>query len=98
MTQVTINSIVGLIPPYSGFACDVYGNQCVYVGQITVTPITITLPSQFDMAPAIGLKLIDSTGCEKLITLICIEEGRIEKQFQDGDYFFFMDYEIFQFQ
>lgn len=98
MTQVTINSIVGLIPPYSGFACDVYGNQCVYVGQITVTPITITLPSQFDMAPAIGLKLIDSTGCEKLITLICIEEGTIEKQYQDGDDFFFMDYEIYQFQ
>ena len=98
MTQVTINSIVGLIPPYSGFACDVYGNQCVYVGQITVTPITITLPSQFDTAPAIGLKLIYSTGCEKLITLICIEAEPVEKQFQDGDDFFFMDYQIFQFQ
>ena len=98
MTQVTINSIVGLIPPYSGFACDVYGNQCVYIGQITVTPITITLPSQFDTAPAIGLKLIDTTGCEKLITLICIEVEPVEKQYQDGDDFFFMDYEIYQFQ
>ena len=98
MTQVTINSIVGLIPPYSGFACDVYGNQCVYIGQITVTPVTVTLPSQFDMAPAIGLKLIDSTSCEKLITLICIEAEPVEKQYQDGDDFFFMDYQIYQFQ
>jgi hypothetical protein len=98
MTNLTINSITGLVPPYSGFACDVYGNQCVYIGQITVTPVTITLPPQFDTAPAIGLKLIDSTGCERLITLICIDEGNIEKQFQDGDLFFFMDYQIFQFQ
>ena len=71
MTNLTINSITGLVPPFSGYACDVYGNQCVYIGQITVTPVTITLPPQFDTAPAIGLKLIDSTGCEKLITLIC---------------------------
>ena len=98
MTNLTINSITGLVPPFSGYACDVYGNQCVYIGQITVTPVTITLPSQFDTAPAIGLKLIDSTGCEKLITLICIEAEPVEKQFQDGDDFFFMDYQIFQFQ
>lgn len=98
MTNLIINSIVGLVPPFSGYACDVYGNQCIYIGQITVTPITITLPPQFDMAPAIGLKLIDSTGCEKLITLICIDEETVEKQYQDGDDFFFMDYEIYQFQ
>ena len=98
MTNLTINSITGLVPPFSGYACDVYGNQCVYIGQITTTPVTITLPPQFDTAPAIGLKLINSTGCEKLITLICIDEGTVEKQYQDGDDFFFMDYEIYQFQ
>ena len=98
MTNLIINSIVGLLPPYSGYACDVYGNQCVYIGEIITTPVTITLPPQFDTAPAIGLKLINSTGCEKLITLICIDEGTVEKQYQDGDDFFFMDYEIYQFQ
>ena len=98
MTQLIINSIIGLVPPFSGFACDVYGNQCVYIGEITTTPTTITLPSQFNTAPAIGLKLIDTTGCEKLMTLICIEAEPIEKQYQDGDDFFFMDYEIYQFQ
>lgn len=71
MTNLIINSIVGLLPPFSGYTCDVYGNQCVYIGEITTTPITITLPPQFYTAPAIGLKLIDTTGCEKLMTFIC---------------------------
>lgn len=98
MTQIQINSITGSAYPYTLYACDVYGNQCVYIGEIITTPVTITLPPQFDTAPAIGLKMIDSTGCEKLITLICIEAEPVEKQFQDGDDFFFMDYQIFQFQ
>ena len=98
MTQLTINSIIGLIPPFSGYACDVYGNQCVYIGEITVTPVTLTLPPQFNMAPAIGLKLIDGTGCEKFRILICIDDPLVEKQFQDYDDFFFMDYEIYKFQ
>jgi len=50
------------------------------------------------MAPAIGFKLIDSTGCEKFGVLPCIDIPPEEKQFQDGDDFYFMDWEIFQFQ
>jgi hypothetical protein len=50
------------------------------------------------MAPVVGLKLIDTTGCEKFRTLICIDDPLIEKQFQDLQDFFFMDYEIYQFQ
>lgn len=98
MTQLTINNIIGLVPPFSGFVCDVYGNQCLYIGTITTFPTTLTLPPQFNMAPAIGLKLIDTTGCEKFRTLICIDDPYIEKKFQDLEDFFFMDYEIYQFQ
>jgi len=98
MQQLTLYSIVGLVPPFSGYVCDVYGNQCEYVGTIITTPITITLPPSFDMAPAIGFKLIDSTGCEKFMVLYCGEKVVTIKQFQDGDDFFFMDYVIYDFQ
>ena len=71
MNNVTISSITGLVPPFSAYCCNVYGNQCVYIGTITTTPITLTLPSQFDMAPAVGILLIDSTGCERFETFVC---------------------------
>jgi hypothetical protein len=100
MTQLIINNITTgtLVPPFSGYVCTVYNVGCVYVGQITTTPVTITLPPAFNMAPAIGFKLIDSTGCEKFGVLPCIDLPPVEKQFQDGDDFYFMDWEIFQFQ
>ena len=98
MTQVTINSVSGFTLPFSGVACDVYGNQCQSVGVISSLPDTITLPSpEFDTAPAFGLKLIDSNGCEIFQILYCnlnIEQ----KQFQDFENFVFMDYEVYQFQ
>lgn len=73
MNNVTISSITGLIPPFSAYCCNVYGNQCVYIGTITTTPITLTLPSQFDMAPAVGILLVDSTGCERFETFVCYQ-------------------------
>lgn len=98
MQQLVIYSVTGLTPPFSAYTCDIYGNQCMFVGVITITPITITLPPPFDMAPAIGFKLIDSTGCEKYEVLYCGTKVYTKKQFQDGDDFFFMDYEIYDFQ
>jgi hypothetical protein len=100
MTQLIINNITTgtLVPPFSGYVCTVYNVGCVYVGQITTTPVTITLPPAFNMAPAIGFKLIDSTGCEKFGVLPCIDIPPEEKQFQDGDDFYFMSWDIYQFQ
>lgn len=69
--QITVYSGTSIIPPFSGIACDVYGNQCLYIGSGTTFPITFTLPSQFNTAPAVGLYLIDSTGCERFETVIC---------------------------
>lgn len=98
MTQVTINSVSGFTLPFSGIACDVYGNQCQSIGTISSLPTTINLPSpEFDSAPAFGLKLIDSNGCEIFQILIC-QPGGPSKQFQNLDPFYFMDYEIYQFQ
>jgi hypothetical protein len=62
-SQVTISSALGITPPFSGTACNIYGNNCVYVGSGTTLPITFALPSQFDTAPEIQLTITDSAGC-----------------------------------
>lgn len=71
MNSVTISSVVGLTPPFNVYCCDVYGNQCVFIGIVSVTPTTVTLPQQFDTAPAVGLLMSDSIGCERFEVLIC---------------------------
>ena len=77
-----------------------YGNQCILVATINVAvppTITITLPIQFNTAPAIGLKII-TPDCEKFVIINCDELPPVGKQFQDGDTFFFMDYTVYEFQ
>jgi hypothetical protein len=99
MTQLQINNVTGLTIPYQIYICDVYGNQCVLVASVNTNippSATITLPPQFNTAPAIGVKLND-TFCEKLVIINCNELLNY-KQFQDGDDVFFMDYNIYQFQ
>ena len=97
MSQVTINSVSGFTLPFSGVACDVYGNNCSYVGSGATFPITFTLPSQFNTAPALQLTLTDSTGCTLSEIIYCTTEGQ-SKQFQNLDYFFFMDGDQYYFQ
>ena len=100
-SSIILNTIIGLTYPYDIYVCDVYGNNCGYISQIN-TPVPasveIVLPPPFNMAPAIGFKLIDSTGCEKFGVLPCIDIPPEEKQFQDGDDFYFMSWDIYQFQ
>ena len=75
MTTITLNSITGLTYPYDIYVCDVYGNNCVYISQIN-TPVPasveIVLPIPFDMAPAVGIKIITSDGCERFRIIECI--------------------------
>jgi hypothetical protein len=100
MTQLQINNVTGLTTPYQIYICDVYGNQCILVATVnTAIPptVTITLPPEFDTAPAIGVRVVDLY-CEKFVIINCKELPPIFKQFQDGDDFFFMDYSIYQFQ
>jgi hypothetical protein len=100
MTQLVINNVTGITTPYQIYICDVYGNQCVLVANVnTAIPptVTITLPIQFNTAPAIGVR-IENLVCEKFVVINCKELPPIFKQFQDGDDFFFMDYSLYQFQ
>jgi hypothetical protein len=77
MTSIEITSITGSITtPYAIFACDVYGNNCIFIASIgtTVPPTnTIILPYQFNTAPAVGIKIITMDGCERFETFNCIE-------------------------
>lgn len=93
---VIISSAIGVTPPFSGTACDVYGNNCSYVGSGTTFPITFTLPSQFDTAPALQITLLDSIGCSISEIIYCSPNP--PKQFQNLDYFVFMGGDLFQFQ
>ena len=64
MTSIEIANITGLSYPYQIYVCDVFGNQCVLIATIntSVPPSTnFILPSQFDNAPAVGVK-ITATG------------------------------------
>jgi hypothetical protein len=96
--QVIIFSAGGIVPPFSGIACDVYGNNCSYIGSGATFPITFILPSQFNTAPALQLTLIDSIGCSLTETIYCNPIQGLPKQFQNFDYFFFMYGEQYNFQ
>ena len=69
--QVVILNGNNVIPPFSGYACDVYGNQCQYIGSGTTFPITFTLPMEFQTAPAAQLVITDSNGCSISEILSC---------------------------
>lgn len=74
MNQIEIFSIPTNTPPYSVFVCDYFGNNCIFTAQIitNVPPsYTINVPSQFDLTPAITLKIIDGAGCEINKQFIC---------------------------
>ena len=96
-TQVYILTATTITPPFSGTACDVYGNNCSYVGSGSTFPTTFSLPPQFNTAPALQLTLVDSAGCTLSEILYCTLEGA-PKQFQDLQYFFFMDGQQYNFQ
>jgi hypothetical protein len=92
MTAINIQAITGSNFPYTIYACDVYGNHCALIATIvtSVPPDNIiVLPSQFNNVAAVGIKVIYGD-CNLL--------PPVPKQFQDYEYFEFMDFEIFDFQ
>lgn len=91
MTTLEFSSIFGLNFPYTVYVCDVYGLQCVLVAYIdTNVPLNnlFALPQQFQTAPALGIKVVTSDGCERFKIIYC--SGDI-KEFMDLSDFFFMD-------
>lgn len=103
MTQIEITKITGGSGPFTIYACDVYQEQCILVATI-YTPIpphiTITLPSQFDYAPAVGILVVDSDNCERFEVGVCGDSGYTKIFQNDGEphVFEFMDFIIYQFE
>jgi hypothetical protein len=99
MTQIEITSITGLTYPYLVYVCNVYGNYCILVATIitNVGPsITITLPPQFENAPAVGIKIITCNGCEIFKVIYCGDDNN--KQFMNLEDFYMMNGNFYQFQ
>ena len=91
MNALVFNSISVLNQPYTVYVCDVFGNNCILMAYIaTSVPIvnTMVLPPFFNSAPAIGVKVITSNGCEKFKVLYCSADI---KEFMNLEDFFFMD-------
>lgn len=101
MGSIIINSIINVSPPYNIYACNVYGNYCMLLATVTNVippPITIVIPTPYDSAPALGVKIVSlNESCEELKILYC-ESLEDLKKFQDGFDFYFQDGFIYEFQ
>lgn len=77
MNQVRITEISGGTFPISVYISDVYGNNQTLLGTINSGPVppTVTynsvIPSIFNTAPEIMLRLIDDNGCDVFKILQC---------------------------
>ena len=78
MVQVRLTEITGGTYPISVYISDIYGNNQTLLGTIstgtTVPPIiyyNTVIPSVFQTAPEIMLKLVDANNCEAIKILDC---------------------------
>jgi len=99
MNYLVFNSVTGMTLPYNVFGCDYYGNNCIVIATINnpIPPqVIIQLPPQFEGYPGILVKLSNAINCDYSEFLIC--GNFFAKQFQDGDVFYFMDGDNYDFQ
>lgn len=78
MVQVRLTEISGGTYPISVYLSDIYGNNLTLLSVIatgtTVPPViyyNTVIPSIFQTAPEIMLKLVDTNGCEAIKILDC---------------------------
>jgi hypothetical protein len=77
MVQIRITEISGGTYPIQVFIADVYGNNQYQLATINSGPVppvqtyNSTIPSIFETAPELMLKLIDANGCEIFKILDC---------------------------
>jgi hypothetical protein len=91
-TQITINSITSGTSPYDVWVCDTCYGTCQYIDTFTTLPYSFTLPPIYETYASYVIKIIDDNNC-----VFCQDES-IYKQFQNGEFFDFMDGQQFKFQ
>jgi hypothetical protein len=92
---VTITGITSGTSPYNIYVCDSNNTACFFVTGVTSIPPSVVFDTDsfFPYAPAVYLKILDGTLCEKLYLLECGLYG-----FQNSNIFIFMDGDINVFQ
>ena len=73
-SYIQITSVTGT-SPYNVYVCDVFGTNCNLVGTISssVPPtVAFSIPTIFDYAPAVMVKVIDSNSCETFHIETCM--------------------------
>jgi hypothetical protein len=94
--QITINSVTSGLSPYNVYVCDqCFGGTCQYIDTFSdaILPFSFNLPTSFETYTSYVVKLEDSNGC-----VYCETSASSAKQFQDGEYFEFMDGEEYLFE
>lgn len=77
MVQIRITEISGGTYPIQVYIADVYGNNQYLLATISSGPVppvqtyNSTIPSIFETAPELMLKLVDDNGCEIFKILDC---------------------------
>jgi hypothetical protein len=72
--QIEIVSVTGSFP-VDVYVSDSFGNNTTYLGDILnsgLLPYQFILPPLFNLAPAVMVTLIDSTGCDEFQILECV--------------------------
>ena len=75
MSTIEILNISGFTYPYDIYVCDSYATNCVFITTISTSvppSISITLPSIFDTAPSLIIKIIESNGCIRQRLVSCV--------------------------
>jgi hypothetical protein len=63
MIVATINTIVSGVSPYNVWVCDECYGTCQYIGTITTTPYSFTLPESYETYSTYVIKITDNNGC-----------------------------------
>ena len=73
-SSIQITSVIGT-SPYNVYVCDVFGLNCNLVGTIpgSVPPVySFSIPTMFNYAQAVMVKVIDFNNCETFHIETCI--------------------------
>jgi hypothetical protein len=91
---ITITGVTSGNSPYNIYVCDSNNVACFYVTGVTTIPPSIIIDTDnfFPNAPAVNLKIIDGSMCEKIFLMDCggyIYQNDVIVIFMDGNNYVF---------